>query len=279
MLTQRITELLNAWDVDIYREDGSGLPPEEGPEDRQGVAEMRHIEGLYRFWTDVVAQTPAQVMDNCCGGGNRIDVETSRISFCLWRSDFNDIGEGLKGEAYWPRMGLADQVMVGGLSLYVPFHTGPVWDMHPYNFRSAMTSGICLYGDVDRKGFPDELCRQAIKELKELRPLFQGDIYPLLPLTTNQKDWYAYQLDRPDLGQGCVLLFRRAESPYLAAEIQLSGIDPDGAYEVSLQGETYDPAPWSATRGQDLIRPNVVIQDQPGSALLRYRRIAAAPTR
>lgn len=273
ILTKWLCNRLDEWAVDIYREDGSSLPPEEGPEDRQGLTEMKHIEGLYRFWSDAVEKSHAQLMDNCCGGGNRIDIETSRRSFYLWRSDFNDIGEGLKGEAHWPLMARADQVMVTGLSLYVPFHTGPIWDMHPYCFRSAMTSGICLYGDVDREGFPDDLCRQAIKELKELRPLFQGDIYPLLPLTLDQNDWYAYQLDRPDLGEGCVFFFRRPESPYPTAEVRLYAIDPKATFKVSLTGETYERAPWKAVRGRKLLEPEVVIRDKPGSALLRYKRM------
>ena len=270
-LTKWLCERLDEWDVDIYREDGSGLPPEEGPEDRQGVAEMKHVEGLYQFWTDAVAKSHAQLMDNCCGGGNRIDLETSKRSFCLWRSDFNDIGEGLKGPAHWPLMARADQVMVAGLSLYVPFHTGPVWDARPYCFRSAMTSGICLYGDIEGPGWPDELARQAIRELKELRPLFQGDIYPLVPITTDQAHWYAYQLDRPDLGEGCALFFRRPDSPYPTVEVKLRGIEPQAEYEVSVTGETYEQAPWQRMKGSGLREPKVIVRERPGSVLLRYR--------
>ena len=200
-------------------------------------------------------------------------------SWCLWRSDFNDVGQGLKGEAHWPMMGRADQVMVGGLSLYVPFHTGPGWDMHPYCFRSAMTSGICLYGDIDREGFPDDLARQGIEELRQLRPLFQGDLYPLLELTTKQTDWYAYQLDRPDLDEGCVLCFRRPQSPFLSCELSLYAIDPSETYEVSTTGETYDQGPWRRVAGEDLARTTVAIDRKPGSVLLRYRRVQEGASR
>jgi alpha-galactosidase len=273
-LTDWVSERIREWGVDIYREDGSGLPPEEGP-DRLGVAEMKHVEGLYRFWDDLHERNPGLLMDNCMGGGNRIDIETSPRGFYLWRSDLNDIGEGLQGEAHWPYMALADQVMVTGLSLYVPFHTGPVWDMSPYAFRSAMASGICLYGDVDRPGFPEERARQGIAELRELRPLFSGDVYPLIPLTASQADWYAYQLDRPDLGEGCALVFRRPESGILMYDIRLQGIVPGARYRVSLTGETYEQGPWREVTGQELIRPEVLIRERPGSALLRYKRLGA----
>lgn len=272
-LTNWVVDLLNDWQVDIYREDGSGLPPEEG-DDRIGVAEMKHVEGLYKFWDDLTSKSHAKLMDNCMGGGNRIDIETSRRSFYLWRSDFNDIGEGLKGEKHWPRMALADQVISGGLNLYSPFHSGPVWSVKPYSFRSCMSMGIALYGDIQRDSFPREQARKAIAELKMLRPLFLGDIYPLLKLTSSQSDWYAYQLDQPDLGQGCAFFFRRPDSETLTKKIMLSAIDADADYEVSITGETYRYEPWKRMKGRDFMSPRIQIADKAASVLLRYKRIA-----
>ena len=269
-LSQRIDD----WDIDIYREDfGIGAPPEEGP-DRVGIAEMRHVEGFYEIWSELLRRHPDLLIDNCCGGGRRIDLETSKLAFTLWRSDYNDIGQGLKGPENWPRMALGDQVMVTGLSLYLPFHTGPIWDTRPYCFRSAMTSGIVLYNDLDRDEWSDGLTRQAIGELKELRPLFQGDIYPLLPLTTSQTDWYAYQLDRPDLGKGCALFFRRPDCTQSAREVQLRNIDIEATYLMSVTGETYDTAKPKEVRGSELLRPTIQIEKQPGSALLHYHRLS-----
>ncbi|MHB0997602.1 MAG: NPCBM/NEW2 domain-containing protein [Armatimonadota bacterium] len=272
-MTKWVCDRMDEWDVDIYREDGSGIPAEEGPDDRVGIVEMKHFDGLYKFWSDVVDKSHAQLMDNCCGGGNRIDIETSRRSFYLWRSDFDDIIEGLKGKDYWPRMGRNDQVMIGGLNLYMPFHTGPVWDVTPYSIRSDMTTGIVFYGDIARKGFRDDLAKKGIAELKELRPFFHGDYYPLMKLTTDQDGWYAYQLDRPDLGKGCAFFFRRVDSSILAYEFNLYNIDPNATYKVSLTGETYDKARSKKMSGRDLQKLGVTIKEQPGSALLRYELI------
>ncbi len=121
-------------------------------------------------------------------------------------------------------------------------------------------------------GFSDELARQAIAELKELRPLFQGDIYPLLPLTTSQSDWYAYQLDRPDLGQGCALFFRRPEAPESSCQVQLHSIDPEATYQVTLTGETYDQPEPKELSGNALRQRTIEIPAAPGSALLRYEK-------
>lgn len=59
-----------------------------------------------------------------------------------------------------------------------------------------------IVGRLEAPELPAELARQGIAELKQLRPPWEGDFYPLLPLTTSQSDWYAFQLDRPDLGEG-----------------------------------------------------------------------------
>jgi len=273
-VTKWVVDLLNEWQVDIYREDGSNLPPELEGDERIGVAEMKHVEGMYRFWDDLTSRSHAKLMDNCMGGGNRIDIETSRRSFYLWRSDFNDIGEGLKGESHWPRMALADQVISGGLNLYSPFHTGPIWCVEPYCFRSGMSMGIALYGDIQRKSFPREKARQAIAELKKLRPLFLGDIYPLLKLTSSQSDWYAYQLDRPDLGEGCAFFFRRPDCEAATADVRLAVIDESAEYEVSISGESYEHGPWKRMKGCEFVRPGISIQEKAASSLLQYRKVA-----
>ena len=267
-----LSDRCRQWAFDVYREDfGTGMPPEEG-DDRIGIAEMKHIEGFYWFWSELQRRNPGLLIDNCAGGGRRIDIETARLAYCLWRSDFNDVGEGLKDKPHWPLMGRADQVMVTGLSLYYPLHTGPVWDMRPYSFRSAMSPGIVIYTDTESPDFSTELARQGIAELKMLRPLFLGDLYPLLPLTTSQADWCAYQFDRCDLGQGCVLMFRRPQSPHAAREICLENIVPEAQYSVSITGETYHHVEPIIMRGHELARRRIQIDTQPGSALLQYRK-------
>jgi hypothetical protein len=169
-------------------------------------------------------------------------------------------------------MAMTNQVQVAGLSLYFPMHAGPVWAMTPYSFRSAMSSGIVLYNDLRSENFPWERAHQGIAELKELRPLFQGNLYPLLKLTTTQTDWYAYQLDRPDLRRGCVFCFRRPECEADSQKLALYNIDPDATYDFSLTGETFIPAPWQETNGRRLTQQEITIARKPGSALLRYRR-------
>ncbi len=195
-----LSDRIQDWKIDIYREDlGIGEPP-PGDSDRIGIAEMKHVAGFYRVWDELLKKHPQLLIDNCCGGGRRIDLEANRRAFTLWRSDYNDIGQGLQGPENFPHMATADQVMVTGLSLYIPFHTGPVWSVRPYSFRSAMSSGIALYNELRAWTDSPEMTRAAIAELKRIRPLYQGNIYPLLPLTTSESDWYCAAVAPPRFG-------------------------------------------------------------------------------
>ena len=60
---------------------------------------------------------------------------------------------------------------------------------------------------------PADEARRAIAELKALRLLYQGDFYPLLEINTSEHGWCAWQYDRPDLGQGFAVFFRRPQCP------------------------------------------------------------------
>ena len=273
-----LDERIKGWKVDVYRNDFNVNPlpfwRKNDTHDRQGISEMLYVEGLYEMWRELLRRNPHLLIDNCASGGRRIDLELCSLSWPLWRSDLNDIGQGLKGPDYWPMMARADQVHVAGLGLYIPFQSGPLWDMHPYSFRSAMTSSVVLYERILQPDFPDGLARDGIAELKQLRPLFLGDVYPLMELTARQDDWYAYQLSRPDLQRGCAFFFRRPESPEALAEVTLRDIDPTATYRASMTGETYRQGPWQEVPGSQLARLKLKIESKPGSALVRYERLA-----
>jgi len=55
-----------------------------------------------------------------------------------------------------------------------------------------MPSGIVRCNDLDGADFSCDQARQEFAELNRLRPYYEGDFYPLLPLSLSQCDWYAY---------------------------------------------------------------------------------------
>jgi alpha-galactosidase len=45
-------------------------------------------------------------------------------------------------------------------------------------------------------------------------------------------DWFAFQMDRPDLGEGVVVAFRRPEAWAVSGDFRLQGLAPDAEYEL-----------------------------------------------
>lgn len=298
-MAELLSQLITENGVDVYRQDFNfdPLPYWRGADapERIGMAEIRHVEGLYWLWDELRRRHPRLWIDNCASGGRRIDLETLSRSLPLWPSDFPDVcglpfGQGLH---------VGDQCINAGLARWVPLFGGGVWNFTPYGTRSEIIGGftfgfhiehadfpadgvtrLVTYRDVLARGktmldadFPVEAVREAIAEWRSVRPFFLGDFHLLLPLTASYHDWCAWQFHRSDLGAGIALLFRRHRSPFPAMEVALRRIAPEADYEVSLS-PGYQEAPRRRMTGQRLSRLLIEIPETPGSILLRYRRVS-----
>jgi alpha-galactosidase len=233
--------------------------------DRLGMTEIRHIEGLYAMWDDLLARHPGLIIDNCSSGGRRIDLEMISRSIALWRSDY---------QCYPNFDALSQQTQTQGLAPWVPLSTGACDRWNDYAFRSTLGTGIVLttniYEETPTDVAPQDWLRRRMNELRELRPYFYGDFYPLLSFTLDTDGWAAWQCDRPDLGEGCVVAFRRQDSPLVALEARLEGLDETAEYEVrDLDGGEVA----SLTGAQLAAGLRVEISQRPGAKALTYRRV------
>lgn len=257
--------------ITIYRQDFNMDPlaywqAAEAP-DRVGVSEMKYVAGLYETWDELRRRHPGLRIDNCSSGGRRIDLETVARSYPLWRSDFSDAG----GPSHGQGLAVADQV-VNGLSAWVPLHGGAVWSAQPYPWRSAMATGVSLYGDIRGDGFPVPLTKQALAELRRLRPLMLTDYYSLMPTTTDLADWSGYQFHDPQSGSGFAMFFRRPESPMLTREAWLQALEPEAQYNVVARTR-YEETSREVKSGKELADIMVTIAEAPGSVLVEYVRL------
>lgn len=264
-LTDYLAKSFKDWGVDIFRIDFNIDPlrfwaAADSP-DRQGITEIRYIEGLYELWDELVRRQPSLTIDNCSSGGRRIDLETVNRSYPLWRSDAGCAA----GRSLW------DQVQVAGLSLYVPQHTGGVWADDPYTFRSAATMGASLCWDVRAKDYSLERTRSTLDEIKEIRPLYLGNYYPLFAITLSEEVWCGWQFDRPDLGRGLATLFRRPNCPYASADIRLRNLDRQARYELEFR-ESYQAKEKRIMTGAELAKLRIDLPST-GSVLVLYRKV------
>lgn len=235
--------------------------------DRQGISEIRHIEGLYAMWDELRRRHPRLTIDNCASGGRRIDVETCRRSVPLWHSDMVCFKPNPAGE----------QLQNAGLYRWVPFHACAAFGYEPsYSFRSGMCGGNVVIGTgiggcLDT-AHPEteEAARRTTAIYRKTRPYLAGDFYPLFPHDAAETVWFGYQFHRSAEASGMALVFRRAQCPESECAVPLRSIEPDADYAVSFE----DTPDQRTMRGQDLARLKVHIPTAPGSAIVYYRRLA-----
>jgi alpha-galactosidase len=261
---ETFSAMVGDFGVDIYRHDFNMHPlyywQADEAEDRQGIREIRYITGLYAYFDALAQDHPGLLLDNSASGGRRLDVEMLRRLVPLLRSDY-----------FWDPVG--DQSMEYALSFWLPLHGQGANNTSTYPFRSGMGTHMSLpfdfyYGRIGFEYAWTEL-GQRLDEYVSIRPMFEGDFYPLTPYSAAADAWIAWQFDRPDLGQGIVLAFRRGGSD-TALTVKLHGLEPDARYVVTDRntGKTNEmPGAEMMAQGLALDLP-----EAPGSALITYRR-------
>jgi alpha-galactosidase len=264
-LTELLSSRISEYGITVYRNDFNMDPLDywrkNDPPDRQGITEIRYVEGLYAMWDELLARHPGLWIDNCSSGGRRIDIEMCSRSVPLWRSDTNCWA----GHPEW------NQAQTASLCLYVPLHTSCAWVPERYTTRSAVTGGLLCQFDYLDKNFPMDEAGMLIKEARHDLFAWYGDFYPLTPAHVAPDEFVAYQFHRPDLDAGVIRAFRRPECRYKGLILEIYGIDTRKDYTV----EFIDAEGNSSIRtmpGQELDDSLELKIDEPGGSLLvRYK--------
>lgn len=263
-LTELLSRRIGEFGLDIYRNDFNIDPLDtwrrnDAP-DRQGMTEIRYIEGLYAMWDQLLADHPGLWIDNCASGGRRIDLEMCMRSIPLWHSDTGCS----QGPADW------NQSHTMGLSQYLPLFEACAWTPDAYEMRSAMTAGIVCDFDLLNEKFPFEKAKEAIAEVEACRKYWYGDFYPLMRANTSPDHWMAYQFHRADLDAGMALVFRRTESPYPVLALSLRVLRPEGKYAVEFIDDARKVEAKTLTGRELMSDTELRIAKRPGSMLIRY---------
>ena len=262
-LTDHVSEMIEDSHIDIYRHDANIDPLDFWPladaPNRQGMAEIRHIEGLYAYWEELKRRHPWLLVECCCSGNRRFDLESVSRAINLWRSDYT----------FHPA---ADQGQTYGISHFVLLSANGCKAVDAYGFRSLLGPGMCLCWDPRLKEFPVEQARGNIALFKRLRPYFSGDYYPLTPYSTKENAWLAYQFHRGDLEKGVVLAFRRPSCALGGVSVQLGGVTHGATYEV----EDVDTGKIAMYDGKELADLRVTAASSPAAVVLTYRRLTSS---
>lgn len=268
-MTDFLSDKIQTYGVDIYRQDFNVDPlpywQAADADNRVGVTEMKYIEGLYRFLEELTAQNPGLILDNCAGGGRRLDYEMLTRALPLFRSDYQC------SETYRTT---PVQIQTDGLSRWVPLN-GTCVQYRPgdtYSFRSNLSYAM-QFAATDRT----EWQRAMIEQFHQAQPYFLGNYYRISTGNLrSERHWFVCQWERPDLQSGMILAFRR-ERAKNAEETLLLRI-PSGTQQVVLTdadtGATWTVSAANASDG--ILELPITIESATASRLIFYQLVGAS---
>jgi alpha-galactosidase len=260
-LVNHIDRLLTEQDIDVYREDFNIDPLNfwraNDTEERQGMTEMRYVEGHLAYWDELLRRHPRLFIDSCASGGRRNDLETMRRAAPLWRTD-------------WRLDPLGTQCHTYGISLWLPLSGTGSGVFAAYDFRSNMVPFTNCIWDMRVKNADYDLMRRLTEEFRQVADYYLGDYYPLSPYSLENNVWMAWQFHCPDIGAGMVQAFRREKSMSESARLKLRGLAPNARYTV----ENIDICHPEEMSGSELMEKGLVINipDQPGAVIITYKK-------
>ncbi|NUM56271.1 MAG: NPCBM/NEW2 domain-containing protein [Candidatus Hydrogenedentes bacterium] len=261
-LTDHVHGLIKSEGIDLYRQDFNMDPLSfwraNDAEDRQGITEIRHVEGYLAYWDDLRNRHPDMLIDSCASGGRRNDLETLRRAVPLLRSDY--IMEPV-----------GNQCHTFALSPWFPFYGTGTSKTDPYLIKSTLCPSFTACWDQRDDSIDWPTIGRVVDEWRAIAPNYLGDFYPITEYSLDNNQWIAWQFNRPDVGEGAVQVFRRADSVYESARLPLHGLDPDATYRIGEPnradaGRDYD--------GKTLMERGlpVTLNEKPGAVFIVYTR-------
>jgi alpha-galactosidase len=270
-LTDHVDKLLTEQGIDLYRQDFNIDPlsfwrKNDAP-DRQGITEIRHVEGYLAYWDELRRRHPTMLIDSCASGGRRNDLETLRRAVPLLRSDY----QSFQGD---PGYAPGNQCHTYGLASWIPyFGQGAYYnpDQLVYCMRSHFCPAFGMACDVRNRDVDWEQCRRLADDWRAMADDLLGDFYPLTAYTLDSTAWMAWQFHRPEAGRGMIQVFRRPESPYESARFKLAGLDPAARYALTNR----DVPGSTVLTGRELMEPGllVVVKSRPEATIITYKRV------
>jgi len=284
-----MSDLIDKQGIDIFRQDCNFGPApfwdKNDTSDRQGITQIRYVEGLLEFWDGLRRKHPELILDIVQRG----DLETISRAVDLSRADYPVSPDADP---------IGAQVSTEGLSYWRP-HFGTIFQIRPrdtYHFLSGFAPGLgfALFngagypnqvGKFIPPDFPFDWMRTMVAQLKLVRPYYYGDYYPLLPCSSNSDcatdprleqsaafEWAAWQFNRPEDGDGMVQVFRRDDAEKTTEDFRLRGLDAAATYEVTNPDSATPP---TRVSGSELMQHglHVELREKRTAAVVIYKRV------
>ena len=271
-LLETISGIMEREGIDDYREDfnmdAMSFFTENDAPDRAGITEMKFVEGFFLFWEGLRKKFPDMFIDNCAGGGRRLNYKSAAFSFPLCQSDF-----ACYSTYEVECVQLENQI----LDDWLPLHGTLNWGEEDlYHAASGMGGGystkIWQYNGREPKEDHDyEAHRKILEWGRMLRDMhLAGDVYPLVESPEQDfSKWNGQQIHDPQNDCGMVQIYRRKASPDPDFQLDLTGLKEEAVYETEFfTGER------RKLSGKELKKLSVHLELPRSFQFLRYRRIS-----
>lgn len=206
---EMISEKVETLGLGCYRQDFNTEPDvywrHNEPENRVGINEIKHINGMYRLWDMLLEKHPRLLIDNCASGGRRIDIETLRRAVPFFRSDYQCVFNP-NPEVTQAHNNLARYLPINGCT------TKAKCDV----YAARSTFSAAWGGAFWNTGFQTldegelDITAGIVAEYRSIRRYFTCDYYSLASDVFDPKSWCVWQYDNPEAGEGIILAFRRS---------------------------------------------------------------------
>ena len=197
----RVDSIISDSGIDLYRSDFNINPlpfwRANDAEDRQGITEIRYIEGYLGYWDELRCRHPGMMIDSCASGGRRNDLETMRRAIPILPTDVEN-----DAEAY--------QCCTYGFGLWLPFFDHTNYErFDDYYFRSSIAPFMQCNWDVRKDDFDIDAAQKSLAQWRNAAEYFFGDFWPLSAYNISKDVWMAWQFSRLDRSAGMIQAFRR----------------------------------------------------------------------
>lgn len=240
--------------VGLYRQDFNFTPLEmwknadkEWYGGRTGIEENHYVTNIYRYLDTLLEVNPGLIIDNCASGGKRLDIEMSRRSIPLWRTDYNCCDSTGKVNSDCLE---ASQNATYGLSFWMPL-TG---------------TGIALYDEYADRSIITACAQRPGYE--EIRSYTDKNYFPLTYGGADAEKYLAFQFG--DSTEGAALIYRRENVEENKYQLVLNGLSAESNYEIRDYDNQESVAVFS---GAKLMSEGITITvaDAPKCEIVLYR--------
>ena len=224
--------------LDIYRQDFNIQPIEfwnsADEEGRTGITETYYITNLYKLFDALSEKYPYLLIDNCASGGRRLDIEMTKRSVPLFRTDYTTHKDYCSEEMI--------QAQTQSISYWLPltgtgFGKKDVKAFNDYTMLSYLSPAVSLPNAIDNP----TLYQRSTAVYEQAQNYWTGDYYSLMDTAYNSEANQAYELFRHDLDSGMAVVYIRPDSAEKTVTVQLKGLTPDAAYVITQPMEETDP--------------------------------------